>query len=191
MKTTKLIYACLAGLLLLLSGCSKEYPEDLLNEDATSNQQELFDPLTNYTFKGELPEVTSHLKGATVTKTLKFKRVSGIFHPPDLSSTDPCQLYISGQGIASHLGNFTVVNTYCDDDNIYGNTTAANGDEIFSVMIGVDAPPPNTKELYYLVYDGTGRFDGAYGTITLRGELNKQPDGTGDWSLSGEGEITF
>jgi len=201
MKTSKLFFAFLTGLLLILSGCSKEYPEDILNETAINDQQELFDPLTNYTFSGELPEATSHLKGALVTKTLKFKRASGVFHAFDPGLTGVPQLYISGQGIASHLGKFSVINNIVftgGDQNgdgepdffILGIITAANGDELHSALIGVEILSEDgmLREFTYMVYMGTGRFEGVVGTITLRGLIDYA---NGSWSLSGEGEITY
>lgn len=195
MKTTKLIYACLAGLLLVLSGCSKEYPEDLLLGDTSTDHKELLALLESYTYPGDLPEFTLHLKGAAVTKTIKFKRVSGIYHNYDPGLIGAPQKYISGQGIASHLGNFSVVNTilFTGEQNsdgspvyyIFGTTTAANGDELNSVMIWVQ-PVDEMMEFTYKVLGGSGRFEGASGSIVLQGYLYLD-----SWSLSGEGEITF
>jgi len=195
MKTTKIIFACFAALLLILSGCSKEYPEDVLIGDSGPDQEELLTLLESYTYPGDLPEVTSHLKGATVTKTIKFKRVSGIYHNyiPGLIGTP--QIYISGQGIASHLGNFSVFNTilFTGGQNpdgsseyyIFGTITAANGDELNSVMIG-GGQVDGMMEFTYMVLGGSGRFEGVNGYIVLQGYL--YPD---SWSLSGEGKIEF
>ena len=104
------------------------------------------------------------------------------------------QVLIIGKGNATFLGNFDVLNKYCFDGEqpvgpIYGFLTAANGDQIFTQMIGaIEVPAPEISYFDYIILGGTGRFEGASGAIQMFGTIDRV---NSLFNLEGEGEITF
>jgi len=97
---------------------------------------------------------------------------------------------IEGRGNATHLGLFTVSLSYCFDENgpvenIYATQIAANGDELYSVVIGAD---PEENSLDFSYYGGTGRFENASGFITLYFTFDYA---NGTFTNFGEGTITY
>lgn len=102
----------------------------------------------------------------------------------------------SGTGIASHLGRFTVtwdVTVNLLDSSATGSFhfTAANGDSIFTEIVG-QAEPTETPGVAHIVEintitGGTGRFAGATGSFTLERLLDQT---TGFTSGSFNGTIT-
>lgn len=138
-------------------------------------------------------------KGVT-EKIITFKQSSGIMEViPCEDCTTGFQLYISGSGIATHLGNFTVINTVCFDlvtgapvGEHLGFIYAANGDELHTEMVngpyfpeGLDGP----AYYDYQVLEGTGRFADVTGGDWVM-------HGTADlvnmtWELQGGGPIYF
>lgn len=123
-----------------------------------------------------------------VTKTMKIQRAWGGF---ELINEDPYfQTRIVGEGEATHIGHFSVLNTYDSDAYMnpvggpwLGFITAANGDEIHTQMVGV----LEGEVYHYIIIGGTGRFMGATGELFMSGEI--YPDLT--WYLEGEGTITY
>ena len=77
-------------------------------------------------------------------------------------------------GTATHLGRFTatsvdVVDIAAATGTGTFNLTAANGDQLFSTTTGGQEGPPNGPiVLTATIVGGTGRFDHASGTFTLR-----------------------
>lgn len=131
------------------------------------------------------------LKGAKVKiKTLKIHESSGTM---EVVNNGDCpfgiQFLIQGTGHATHMGAFTVQNTFCIDFDgnpvspIKGILTAANGDQIFTqveyVLDGV---------YHYLILDGNGRFEGAKGFIDMWGLID-YPNMI--FELEGLGEIQY
>jgi len=100
-------------------------------------------------------------------------------------------LTLSGDGNASHIGHYTVVNFGCYDGEslISGIITAANGDEIYTYVTSAELDPETDIWYYHYVIDGgTGRFDGAYGEVDLFGTIDFE---SYEWTMEGEGTITY
>ena len=97
---------------------------------------------------------------------------------------------VEGEGNASHMGLFTISLSYCFNEEgpveyIYATQTAANGDELYSVVVGNN---PEEQALDFYIYDGTGRFMGATGEITLFFNFDYE---NGTYTNYGEGTITY
>jgi hypothetical protein len=71
------------------------------------------------------------------------------------------KVLLQESGIGTHLGNFTVAGKTHEDGYLYFTITCASKDELYGVVVGQDG---NT--IYLQIYDGTGRFRGASGSIT-------------------------
>ena len=134
-----------------------------------------------------------------VTKTLKFHESSGIllyFADPFVPCKvcDICEfgsmLLVQGTGHATHLGAFTVINYLCfeDPEITRGILTAANGDQIHTMVVGTSVDEELGLIYHYLILDGTGRFEGAIGHIDMWGLIDPV---NGIFDLEGLGEITY
>ena len=186
---TKLFSIALIGMFAFyLTNCSTdETVQDELQENIVKNT------LTDYNFLGQPLNSRSEIKGVKVKKAIKFQRSQGSF---EFNYTvDGCSPYpyltINGTGIASHIGNFSVVNYGCYDglSVIFGIITAANGDEIHTYINSAYQDLNSGLWYYhYKIYNGTGRFDGAFGDIYMDGILDFE---SFEWSLQGEGTITY
>lgn len=130
-----------------------------------------------------------------VSKTLKIFESSGTMGPAPNEKCDyGVEFQIQGTGHATHLGAFTVQNRACMDPDgnllepLQGVMTAANGDKIYTYV----PKPPYVDErglvYYYTIYDGTGRFKGAWGFIEIWGNIDYS---TMTFDLQGLGEITY
>ena len=75
-------------------------------------------------------------------------------------------------GIGTHIGKFTLSGVADADGVIWFTVTAANGDKLFGVVVGAS---PSGEEIYLLIYDGTGRFEGATGDITASITIDPNP----------------
>jgi hypothetical protein len=147
-----------------------------------------------------VPDLDPDFKNGVKEKIITFKQSSGIMEViPCEDCATGFQLYISGSGIATHLGNFTVINTVCFDLSTFetvgehlGFIYAANGDEIHTEMINGPYFPegPDGPAYYdYQVLEGTGRFADVTGGDWIM-------IGTADlanftWELQGGGPIYF
>lgn len=97
---------------------------------------------------------------------------------------------VEGKGNATHLGRFTLSLSYCFDENgpveyIYAIQTAANGDELYSVVVGSN---PAAHSLDFIYYGGTGRFENATGAITLFFNFDYE---NGTFTNYGEGTLSY
>jgi len=134
-----------------------------------------------------------------MTKTIKFFEATG---PIEFDYTvGGCTPYpyetVTGEGNASHIGHYTVLNTGCFDGSlISGKITAANGDEIHTYIayaVNVDG----IWYFHYIVNGGTGRFDCVSGYIDMYGTIDLVFEGdpphpiSGTWTLEGEGVIVY
>jgi len=137
------------------------------------------------------------LKGAKLkTKTLKFHESSGIIleDPVLCDICGMCEsgslLLIQGTGHATHLGAFTVVNYYCLEQFgiLRGQLTAANGDQIFTMVTKEPYEDDRGLVYYYSILDGNGRFEGAKGYVEMWGLIDYDE---GIWELEGLGEIIY
>lgn len=186
---TKLFSIALIGMFaFFLAGCStEETVQDKLQEEVVLNT------ITDYHFLGQPPASTSRINGNAVEKTIKFFEADGPFEfDYDVNGCAPYPYAtITGSGIASLIGNYNVINYGCYDgfSVILGVITAANGDEIHT-YINSAYQDLNTGLWYYhyKVYNGTGRFLGAFGDIYVQGALDFD---NFVWSLQGEGTITY
>ncbi len=152
------------------------------------------------------PDDEAVYKKGVTEKIITFKQSSGtlevIFDCPECETG--YQLRTPGSGIATHLGNFTVLNTVCIDiisfepfefvpvGDWLGFIYAANGDELHTQM--VNGPYINEDNPGFIYYDyevlgGTGRFEDVTGGYLVT-------YGTADfvnltWELQGSGPIYF
>ena len=195
MKTQILLWL---GLVILVLSCSNDNLSEEISKKEMTNLQEkaLSTPLTNDVFTVDQKDNWKSSNGKAVTRTIKFHRSSGIFDfvAPSTECSPFIQVLIVGDGNATFLGNFKIINKYCFDGEqpvgpIYGFLTAANGDEIFTQMIGaVEVPSPEISNFDYIILGGTGRFEDATGFIQMYGTIDRI---NFVFNLEGEGEITF
>ncbi len=189
MRKLSIIFLALWGLLL---GCDKNTLQNDLTvpSDEAVNAKMVLSPLMNYRLPENLTAPAAQFRDNAVSRPLKINKVSGTlaFFP----NSESCDGYIKvegrGNGTGTHLGAFTQEIDYCTDgvnptSNIFSISTAANGDKLFSVMVGAG---PDYQDYYY--YGGTGRFEGAYGEIRLYGYVDYV---NLVWSLQGEGYLVY
>ena len=75
-------------------------------------------------------------------------------------------------GIGTHLGNFTVAAETDEKGIVWLTITCASKDELYGVVVAV-SQDGTTVELQ--IYDGTGRFKGASGSITATFTYDPEP----------------
>jgi len=150
------------------------------------------DPLTLENLDQTSAIENEEMVASGVTKTIKFKGSSGTIMPviePDCGGV--AQFLVDGTGIASHLGKFSVQNAICffadSPPMITGILTGANGDQIFTYVNNF-WEEGDISYYVYIIYDGTGRFDGITGEILMYGTTDI-PNGV--FSLKGEGTFTY
>ena len=113
-------------------------------------------------------------------KTIVFQTYEGVISEIPGGGGCGLQFYQSGYGYANRIRNYTFVNTACFGpqglDNFEGLITAENGDEIYYGLVSTvcdESPfPPCPGEYATFTYNitgGTGQFEGASGTIEIRG----------------------
>ena len=178
MKTFKFL---LLAFVVFLAGCQED---------------DLFD---NSSPAGELKNtggIKSRAPSAQVTMTIKFIKSSGtmaIVYPSD-DCPENMKFLIQGNGVASHLGRFTVENRVCMSlsgdflSPITGTLTASNGDQIFTMVVNNYIGTDGLEYYEYTVLGGNGRFEGVTGNITMYGEIDMV---NMIWSLAGEGAIIY
>lgn len=172
----------------ILAGCStEETVQDNMRDEMVQNT------IKDYHFLGQSPALTLRKNGVAVEKTFKFHRAEGPFEfDYEVNGCAPYPyLTVSGTGIASHIGNFDVINAGCYDgfSIILGTITAANGNEIHTyINYAYQDLATGLWYYHYVVYNGTGRFAGAVGDIYMYGTLDFE---NFVWSLQGEGTITY
>ena len=180
-------------LLIAAMGCDKTTSS---NEEALDPEL-LLSPFFGYTYTGDLPDSQGHLKSATVTKTIKFLETSGIFEFLEGDCAPYLNVRLIGEGQSSLMGHYSVLNTFCSDgvapvSNLYGFLTAANGDEIHTMVIEAGPTVDNDKyESYYIytVLEGTGRFENIVsGEMVLYVNASFE---TLTWTCEGEGTLVF
>jgi len=150
-------------LLIASMGCEKAN----LSSEKALDPELLFAPFFNYSYTGDLPETQSALKSATVTKTIKFWDASGIMEISLGDCTPNYNVRLIGEGRSSLMGKYKVLNTFCFDGenpvgDVFGYITAANGDEIHTMIIEAGEAVDNDIYESYYIYDvlgGTGRFE--------------------------------
>ncbi len=135
--------------------------------------------------------------GKMVERTIKFIQCSGVM---EVVQNDACDngmlLLVHGDGQASHIGHFTVINTTCVDENfnpvspLIGEITAANGDKICTMVTKEPWMENGVIHYYYQIQPElcTGRFENATGYIIMWGDIDFIAM---TWDLKGEGKITY
>ena len=127
-----------------------------------------------------------------VTKEITFRTYSGEI----VANQTTGEFLQTGGGTASHIGQYTFVNTSSIFDffnEFEGVLTAANGDQIFYVATNIDCgsnPFPCIGEDAIFSYDitgGTGRFYEADGWIKYYGKFVQN----GPFEGTGLGEIIY
>jgi hypothetical protein len=202
----KKYFLFLFGIMLLSSSCEDEI---LDTGDKMVNESDfVLEPYINAfnQYQADDFNLQTGLKSAksgkkTLTKSIEFKRSTGTFDVvPNMGFCDdilaPLQMVIEGEGIATHLGRFTVKNLACMDwdgtfmSPVYGFITAACGSEIHTMM-GIPYPdlenPPNLFYPYRII-GGTEKYQDASGHFLMYGYTDPS---TGQWSFTGEGEISY
>lgn len=122
-----------------------------------------------------------------------------------LCGTNWTSKYFEGGGTANHCGISSMTNDYCvltyqqynnPISNGYGELTSANGDKIFTewtALYDFDAWPPvpygpgnvvTIHNLTGIITGGTGRFEGATGTLTDGGGLQPYLSTGAPWETS-------
>lgn len=102
----------------------------------------------------------------------------------------------TGSGTATHLGQWTVSGTvhYTPDSNGVlhsngeGTLTAANGDKLNIVIEGILDPVTAVDQGVFRFAGGTGRFEGATGTLNFVVSINPV---TGGFDLTAVGKIDY
>lgn len=190
MKTQIVLFLVL---LIAAMGCDKAAS----SHEEIPDPQLLFSPFFNYTFTADMPENQNNLKSATVTKTIKFWEVSGTFEFQEGDCAPYYNARLTGEGQSSLMGHYSVLNTFCTDgvnpvSQIYGFLTAANGDEIHTMVTEAGPTVDNEKyESYYIytVLEGTGRFENIVsGEMVLYVNASFE---TLTWTCEGEGTLVF
>lgn len=195
-------YLLFIGLLLFAFSCQDK--QQLIEKDAETGSQvnlKAYIEAFNHYNGDEFLPADLKCNGKPVTKTLIIHDASGtmgvtINEEYCSDYTPSLQFFVEGEGHATHLGLFSVLNLACVDiysnflTPVYGFLTAANGDEVHTQM-GFPYPdvnnPPNMYYPYTII-GGTGRFDGATGNILMYGIVDYN---FGTWEFTGEGEITY
>ena len=186
----KLIFY-LVGAIFLFASCQS----DLLEND---------DAFLNEALKS--PNAKPVTKEMTIMSYEGFIVISPIFNPtPDdcnivLPGEDfPLYFEQTGSGVASHIGQYTFVNTACLGldglEEFEGVITASNGDEIHYGLDKIECVnnpssnfcPYEPATFTYLIDGGTGRFEEASGTLIINGLF--VPDGK--FEATGYAEITY
>ncbi|NHF57941.1 hypothetical protein FK220_001215 [Flavobacteriaceae bacterium TP-CH-4] len=167
----KLKFLLLFGIVAFFLACEKEaIPMELNNQQNTLVDEGLVEILFTKGKQWDALTEQSAQKDNPVTKKLKIRTSGTMSMTP---GADACEGFIqfsaSGEGNATHLGLFTLELDYCTDGTaplgpIFAKQTAANGDQVLSVVVGGD---PTENSLDFLIYGGTGRFENATGFVTL------------------------
>ena len=182
---------------LMLFSCQDDPVNDFEKSSISSDlaEQALKTSLGEYFYDLNIDNLAKSDRANKVIRTLKIHRSKGFFSIKESEDCAPyLQVVIEGNGNATFLGNFNVVNTYCFDGTaptspIRGILTAANGDQIFTIVTYAEEyDPPEESYLHYEVEGGTGRFEGITGYIDMYGIIDRTAF---TFDLYGTGEIAF
>jgi hypothetical protein len=123
---------------------------------------------------------------------------SGTFQGND-TVTPPTTIATTGTGMGTHLGQFS----FTQENTVnFANLTetgsaqwiAANGDSIYTTVVGSAVPGPVVFKVtdIHTITGGTGRFAGAQGSFTVERTHNVVPSGDGTHFVAGSflGTIT-
>ena len=186
----------LLSLVVLAFGCSNDSIINHFSDPSLSDEVRaaLVSPLFEYDGSDIIDKFKPTDRGNAVTRKFKVRNSTTInFIPGSEDCGGLFKVVIEGEGNASHMGLFTIYIDYCSDGEnptgpILGVQTAANGDTLLTALVGAGFDPELGQYLDWIYYDGTGRFEGAYGEIRLYGVID-YVNGVGE--LAGEGTITY
>lgn len=185
----------------IISSCSTDNVQNDLNttldNDALQTERYLT-PLVNYDVQTCFPDFQFPLIIRNEnTKTLKLRSAGTtvlLFPPNNNCNPNEVEVVLNGEGHATHLGLFTFFASYCSLDGInpvspiLGVQTAANGDELYSVLVGAGEDPELGYYQDWVFYGGSGRFEDATGEIRLYAIVDFI---NLTWSNHGVGTITY
>jgi hypothetical protein len=115
------------------------------------------------------------------------------------TDTAPTTIATTGTGMGTHLGQFSftqevTVNFANFTETGSAHWIAANGDSIYTTVVGSAVPGPVVFKIteIHTITGGTGRFAGAQGSFTVDRTHNVVPSGDGTHFTSGSfsGTIT-
>jgi hypothetical protein len=122
---------------------------------------------------------------------------TGTFQLLGQCETSGLVLDVSGTGDATQLGNYSAHYRECFDPATGAVTagsftlTAANGDKVFGTYSGQVSPTGDPSVILFndpgVVSGGTGRFEGASGTVTQSGAANLA---TGEYKATLSGSVS-
>lgn len=191
------------ALVAIVLSCNKE---NLQNDPAAVPEidalqtQKLLSPLINYDVTTCFPNYQVPLnakKGKPKTKTIKIRGAGTtklLFPPNNNCGENEIEVVLEGEGHATHLGLFSFNSTYCSLDGqnpvdlILGIQTAANGNELHSVLVGAGEDPELGTYQDWVFIGGTGRFEDASGNVRLYTMVDFV---NLTWSNHGVGTLTY
>lgn len=182
--------------ILILFGCQDS---NQIEEIKPSNLEQIkseliFAPLISYKANSDMNFASHNRRGDLVERPIKFSSEGTIYYIPGIGDcAGHLHAVIEGRGKGSHMGNIIVELGYCTDGEnllspVMGTVTASDGDQIYVVLTGADTDPDKGPFQNYMIYDGTGRFDGAMGSYTLYGLVDYV---NGVWTHEGGGVISY
>jgi|GEM_PF-2326623 len=181
----KKLFMYVVGAILLFASCQSD---ELQSDEALVMENDVIlmkaiESFKNYKSTKQSSTIASKSDNANrVTKEMVIKYSRGNIDV--VLNTDACgdnnpplQFVLNGGGIASLIGQYTVLNIACIGqdglEDLMGIITAANGDEIYTELI--QTIPDEDKEdfhtLEYKIIGGSGRFEGAEGKLYIYGEI--------------------
>ena len=193
----------MSALVAILLSCNEEISQSDLTSapeiDALQTEK-LLSPLINYDVNTYFPnyQVPLHAKkGKPVAKTIKIRgegTTALLFPPNNNCGEGETEVVLEGEGHATHLGLFTFNSAYCSLDGInpvnmiLGTQIAANGDELYSILVGAGEDPELGTFQDWVFNGGTGRFEDASGSVRLYSMVDFV---NLTWSNHGVGTLTY
>lgn len=128
-------------------------------------------------------------------RPFKVKKLEGTYA---LGGNATCAtLTAIGEGTVSHLGKSAILEEWCFNplvENDLGTRTitftAANGDELYGDIKTIEWEGLTFMEEVQIM-GGTGRFENATGTFTETVEISDPTTGSGTFTYSAEGTISY
>jgi hypothetical protein len=136
--------------------------------------ESILSPLTNYQSEIVLPGAQKNANGKAITKNFKMATTGTLAFVPNSPScgSGNIEVIIQGTGNGTHLGLYTIYLTYCSDGTNplsppAGIQTAANGDQLNTMMVGAGMDPVLGYYMDFQYSGGTGRFANVIGSVRL------------------------
>lgn len=180
-------------IIAILFACTRNDLASTVDE-SNLNAKMILSPLFDYNGETYSANLQKQLNKNAVARKLLIRNSGIITFAPDSEYCAPyIQVLIQGQGNATHLGLFTISISYCSDGEnpvgpILGIQTAANGDQLFTALVGAGFDPELGPYMDFIYFGGTGRFVDASGEITLFGLVDYAEM---VFDLHGEGTLIY